>query len=161
MKIHLLRHAKTEIQSISGKDFDRALLPKGIVQANICGSFFQMENTDIQETWCSEAIRTKQTLQIVSKFISCGKIIYSKDLYLADRETLLAKLWKCRHGKDILIVGHNDGISSLASYLTDENIHLKTAGYICISFEADKWKDVSCGTGTILKEFRPQVYFPD
>ena len=161
MKIHLLRHAKTAIDSETGKDFDRALLPKGIIQANVDGYFLLHAGTEIFETWCSDSVRTQQTYQVLSKFIDCGKVNFINELYLADRETLLAKIWKTKHNKEILLIGHNDGISSLASYLTDKNVHLKTGGYVCISFEADSWREVSCGTGTIVNEFRPQVYFPD
>lgn len=161
MKLHLLRHAKTEIQSLSGKDFDRTLMTKGLIQANLAGQFLKDSGVQIKETYCSDAARTQQTLSIVAKSVDCGKVILKHELYLADRETLLALLWKIKHNKDLLIIGHNDGLSELASYLTDQYIHLKTCGYVSIEFMADSWKETSMGTGTIVSDYRPQFYFPD
>lgn len=160
MKLHLLRHAKTEVISTSGRDFDRALMTKGVVQANLMGQYLKFAQKDIQETYCSDAVRTKQTLDIISNSIDCGKIHLKNELYLADRETLLGLIWRIKHNKDILIVGHNDGLSQFASYLTDQHVHLKTCCYLCIEFELDTWKETSIGTGTIVADYRPQVYFP-
>jgi hypothetical protein len=41
LRLHLLRHAKTEISSPTGEDFDRELMIKGIIQANMTGLFFK------------------------------------------------------------------------------------------------------------------------
>ena len=161
MKLHLLRHAKTEVSSSSGKDFDRELMTKGIIQANLMGQYLMNSDLNIRETYCSEAVRTSQTLSIISKFVVCGKISLQNDLYLADRETLLAIIWKIKHKGDLLIIGHNDGLSQLASYFADQYIHLKTCGYVCLEFRADSWKETSIGTGSVIADYRPQVYFPD
>lgn len=161
MKLHLLRHSKTEISSASGQDFDRALTTKGIIQSNLMGKYLNDASVEIHETYCSDSTRTKQTLAIISKSIDCGKINFKNELYLADRETILGLLWRLKHKKDILIIGHNDGLSKFASYLTDQPVHLKTCGYVCIEFKADSWKETSIGMGTIIDDYRPQVYFPD
>lgn len=161
MRLHLLRHAKTEVNSVSGKDFDRVLMTKGIMQANLMGQYLKASSIRVNETYCSDSLRTKQTFEIISKSVDCGKINFKNELYLADRETLLALLWRIKHKKDLLIIGHNDGLSEFASYLTDQSVHLKTSGYLCIEFDGDAWKETSMGTGTIVDAYRPQVYFPD
>lgn len=161
MKLHLLRHAKTEVYSASGRDFDRKLMTKGIIQANLMGQYLRIKQFAVHETYCSDAVRTTETYGIVSKMVNSGKFIQKNELYLADREALLSVIWKIKHGKDLFLVGHNDGISQLASYFTDESIHLKTCGYLCIDFSLDSWKETSIGTGIITDSFRPPVYFPD
>jgi phosphohistidine phosphatase len=161
MKLHLLRHAKTEVLSMSRDDFHRQLLPKGVIQSNMMGQHLSDLEIELKETLCSDAVRTRQTLKVVSEFIDSGKISFLKELYLADRDTYLRALWSLPHGKDILIVGHNEGISELACYFTEQNIHLKTCGYVAISFPFESWKETSMGTGTITHAYRPQVYFPD
>ena len=40
MKLHLLRHCKTETMTPTGKDFDRKLLPKGVAQSKLLAEFF-------------------------------------------------------------------------------------------------------------------------
>jgi phosphohistidine phosphatase len=160
MKIHLIRHAKTDPTSLSGKDFDRKLLPKGIVQANVLAYYLLDHGVQPEITWCSDAVRTRETLSIIQRKIDPGKIVYSKDLYLADREVLLKKTWELKHGKELMIIGHNDGISSFASYLTDEQLIMKTGEYLCIEFTADLWQETSRGTGKIIANFRPSVFLP-
>ena len=66
MKIHLLRHAKTEVLSPTGKDFDRELAEKGLRQAIEMKAF--LSKTDWKKTLllCSDASRTKQTLENVA-----------------------------------------------------------------------------------------------
>lgn len=160
MILHLLRHAKTELRSRSGKDIDRSLLLKGIIQSNMMGTFFQQSDLVFPVVLCSVSARTKQTFEIVSSFTSLEKVNFLDQLYLADRESLLDLIWSQEHKKDLLIIGHNDGLSELASYLTDDYIELKTCGYMAISFEADSWKEISHGLGTIKDAFRPKVYLP-
>jgi phosphohistidine phosphatase SixA len=83
------------------------------------------------------------------------------ELYLGDRESYLRIIWDLKHDKDLMIVGHNEGISDFASYLLDQEIHLKTGHYLCIEFDAKKWNETSKGTGEIVTNFRPSVHFPD
>ena len=160
MILHLLRHAKTEIRSHSGKDIDRSLLLKGIIQSNMMSTYFQRSELVFPVALCSVATRTRQTLEIVSSFTPLEKVNFVEQLYLADRESILHLIWSQDHKKDLLIIGHNDGLSELASYLTDDYIELKTCGYMAISFEADSWKEISHGLGTIKDAFRPKVYLP-
>lgn len=161
MKIHLVRHAKTDPNSESGKDFDRKLLTKGIAQANVLSYYFSEHSIKPSFTYCSDAVRTRQTLDILGYGNDLGKISHLKELYLSDRETYLKLIWELKHKKDILIVGHNDGISSLASYLLEDTCFLKTCHYVCLEFEADSWKEISRGTGRLTAEFRPSVHVPD
>lgn len=160
MKLHLIRHAKTEPIAASGKDFDRALLPKGIVQANALGVYLEMNVKGENEVFCSSAKRTRQTFNVLENYLKSSKKTFSDDLYLCDREQFLVLLWKLNNKKDLIIIGHNEGISELASYLIDEYIHLKTCAYICLEFKVDSWKEISIGMATLHDQYRPQVVFP-
>ena len=161
MKIHLIRHAKADSSVDSGKDFDRKLSPKGIVQVNVLAHFLHDLKIKPEIIFCSSASRTRETLSIIQHKISLGKISYFEDLYLCDREIFLSKIWELKNHKELLIVGHNDGISALASYLSDEPFMMKTGEYTCIEFKADSWQEVSRGTGRVIAHFRPSVYLPD
>jgi phosphohistidine phosphatase len=161
MKIHLIRHAKTASVSLSGNDFDRKLLLKGVVQANVLGSYIQNKEIQPELTFCSMAVRTKETYSILQHLINVGKTTFSTDLYLCDRETYLKKIWELNHGKELMIIGHNDGISEFASYLTDETLSMRTSEYYCIELPAKTWDEVSFGTGTVIDHFHPSVYLLD
>ena len=156
MKLHLLRHAKTNPQSSTGRDFDRELLPKGIKQSEDLALFFQKE-VSVDTVWCSDAARTRKTLSIIQDINTFQELSYSEELYLCSREVYLNKLWNHDSSEDVLIVGHNFGISDLATYLTDIRIELRTSGYICIEFQADSWQETSRGMGEIIREYRPKV----
>jgi len=122
MKLYLLRHAKTDPHSTTGKDFDRSLLPRGKRQSLLMAEHFTNENISPEKILCSTAKRTKETTV-----------------------------------KNLLIIGHNDGISSLASYLTEEYVHLKTCELVVLDFHVDEWAALSAGTATIAHRYRPET----
>lgn len=155
LRLHLLRHAKTELTSSTGKDFDRKLRPKGKLQTKDLGDFFKTAG-NIDHVSCSSAVRTRQT---VGALLDSGipNPTYTDALYLCTYQTMLKLLWESDYEGDVLIVGHNFGISDLASYFTDEAVELRTAEYIRISFDTDSWIETSRGTGTIEKKYRPEV----
>ncbi|TXI82301.1 MAG: hypothetical protein E6Q38_05010 [Crocinitomicaceae bacterium] len=157
MKIHLLRHAKTEQLSKSGKDFDRKLKERGIEQSKELAQFLLTNQICELETWCSTAKRTRQTFSYLANALQPAKLDFMDDLYLCEQETFLNKLWNLNQTNDLFIIGHNDGLSDLASYFSDDLIHLSTCEYICFSFSADSWAELSRGTGIIVNRFRPKA----
>lgn len=156
MKLHLLRHGKTQQQSSTGRDFDRELNQKGIVQCEMLSNYFKKIDLNC-EVWCSGARRTRQTYANISKEQQFEKVVMRDDFYLSSRDTMLKALWGRPGDNDMLIVGHNYGISDLATYLTDVRIELRTGGYICIEFDGFKWEELSRGLGTIADQYRPKV----
>lgn len=156
MKLHLLRHAKTNQQSPTGRDFDRELLPKGRAQCHILDRYFE-ENVQVDDVWCSSAKRTRQTLELIQVKNSFANVSFHDDLYLCSTQTFLQKLWKRPGNDDLLIIGHNFGISDLAVYFTGEDMELRTGGYVCIEFDGLNWTETSRDTGTITASIRPKV----
>jgi len=156
MKLHLLRHGKTQQQSSTGSDYDRELNEKGIAQCALLAEYFRKIDLNC-EIWCSSAKRTRQTHSNITKKVDLGSVLMRDDLYLCSRQTLLEALWNRDGDEDLLIIGHNYGISDLATYLTDERIELRTGGYICIEFVDFQWKELSRGLGIIADQYRPKV----
>lgn len=158
--LHLIRHAKTRQQSSTGKDKDRELLEKGIAQANLLGHYIQSHHIELGKMLCSSAMRTRQTKSVICQHLAeqC-RIDYRDELYLASREEMMLEL-ELETEKTITIIGHNEGISDLASYFSDELIQLRTAELISMTFPFDDWKMVSRGTGTIVLRYRPEVFLP-
>lgn len=154
LRLHLLRHAKTEQTSPTGKDFDRPLMPKGNLQCEGLKMFFKTL-PPIDTVYCSMAKRTQQTLEVLLNRLPEPN--YGDDLYLCGSKTMLQLLWSEKPKGDILIVGHNFGISDLASYFSDEDIELRTGEYIRLVFDCDNWSETSRGMGVIKERFRPEV----
>jgi len=155
MKIHLLRHAKTNQYSESGSDIDRNLLEKGSKQAELLATFLSdMEQVDIH---CSSSRRTRQTFEIVFKNIIYSSIHFSEELYLCSSKELLKYVTNLTSKKDIFIIGHNNGIADFASYISNQDLHFKTATYMCFEVEIDSWRELSQDSAKLIDTFRPEV----
>jgi phosphohistidine phosphatase len=155
MILHLIRHANARNKSTSGKDFDRTLSVKGGVEAIRLQTFvnkIELSNTDI---YISSSQRTMETSSIALTNELFSNAVYLDELYLASSEMLLKFIYELNTEKDILLIGHNEGISSLASYLTNQYIGLGTANYVGIDFPFLNSNLISKGTGTIVRFFEP------
>lgn len=160
LTLHLIRHAKTHQHSVSGKDKDRGLMEKGIAQANLLGNYLQTHHIELGRMLCSSATRTRQTKAIVCQHLAeqC-RVTYNDNLYLASKEELLQELMN-ETEQTLTIFGHNEGISELVSYCTEEYIHMRTAEFISLTFPFNHWSHIVQGTGTILLRYRPEVFLP-
>jgi phosphohistidine phosphatase len=159
-QLYILRHAKTNQISPTGRDFDRELLPKGIDQVQGLTFFFE-ENPlkNKTEIWVSSAKRTRKTFEGIKKTLESFSTVISvqffDDLYLVSDADLLKKIWNHSSGHDLLIVGHNFGISDLTSYFTEKEIELRTGEFIHLSFDCDNWNETSRGLAIVSNRFRP------
>ncbi len=157
MKLHLLRHAKTNKHADSGRDFDRKLMEKGKSQANEMAKFLTTKNWEHTVLFCSEAKRTKETFEYIQNKNKFKEVSFYQSLYLAELRDLLEFIWKVDSKNDVFIVGHNNGLSDLATYFLGEDTHLKTCTYLCISFEAEFSSEWSSDLGIIQQVYRPEV----
>ena len=154
MKIHLIRHAEPNHSSPSGKDIDRTLTSHGIEQAKTLGKHLIRELNNC-EVWCSDAQRTRQTFDELRKSISFGEHRFFLDFHLCPKSTFLHYLWQSDSNADLVIIGHNFGISDLLSYFTNEEITMDTCENVCIQFEGLGRKELSQSTGTIVDRYHP------
>lgn len=159
-KLYLLRHAKTSQNSPTGNDFDRTLEEKGKEQVKSLAHFFNQNLVSSPiDCFVSSAKRTRQTFegirQVLEQNNTVSSIHFEDDLYLASAESMLQTIWSQASEKDLFVVGHNNGISDLASYLTEKEVVFGTAEFILLSFDCDSWNEISKGTATIEDRFRP------
>lgn len=151
MKLYLLRHAKTNQQSPTGQDFDRELLPKGIAQCAMMRE--HLEGLQGVHVLCSSAQRTRQTLQEIR--LNSEEVEFRDELYLCSRDRILQTIWNANTSKDLMVIGHNFGISDLAEYLLEDYIEMRTCELLVFDFEIDSWQEVSKGLGTLVDRYRP------
>lgn len=151
MKLYLLRHAKTNQQSPTGQDFDRELLPKGIAQCAMMRE--HLEGLHGVHVLCSSAQRTRQTLQEIR--LNSEEVEFRDELYLCSRDRILQTIWNANTSKDLMVIGHNFGISDLAEYLLEDYIEMRTCELLVFDFEIDSWQEVSKGLGTLVDRYRP------
>ena len=154
MKLHLLRHAKTNPHSTTGLDFDRELLPRGYEQITELKTFLEAHPIDPKIILCSSAMRTRQTLAEIQDFWPEADIRFIDDLYLASKQEILSEICALQTSDEMLVVGHNEGLSELAMNLARPRHLLKTCGFISMEFPFETSAYISADTGSILQVFR-------
>ncbi len=84
--------------------------------------------------------------------------MYTRDLYLADPESILDIL----RGVDdeherVMVVAHNPGMEMLVDLLTGESVHFTTANIAHIQLPIDSWAALDDSTeGKLLDLWRPK-----
>jgi len=157
MKIHVIRHAKTNQVSPSGKDFDRELLPKGIQQCMLIKDYLFDKIESDSLFFASSSKRTKQTTDLVFDRSFVDKFQFLDDLYLMEWNKMLAFVNQLNTTKDVCIIGHNEGISDFVSYITGGQILLKTGCYVCVNFPFETTAFVSKNTASVTDFYQPVV----
>ncbi len=154
MKLHILRHAEPELNSFSGKDFDRVLTKRGIHQCELLKKAVakRIEGTEV---WCSGALRTRQTYELLAREIQFDKHTFYDEFHLCSKQIYLQHIWQSNSNNDLMIIGHNFGISDLVNYFTNDSIMLQPGEYICIDFQDLNRQETSQGMGSIVHRFNP------
>ena len=153
-KIHLLRHAKTNTESFSGKDIDRRLSKKGIKQTK---DFLKAKGNSITNALvlCSFAARTKETLSLIETQKKALNKCYLEELYLASCQEIEDIIRKQNTYSDLFIIGHNFGLSDLVSRALFTDVYLKTCEYVCLEVDIAKWEDYMEGIAVKKDSFIP------
>jgi len=160
VKLFILRHAKTEQKSPSGKDFDRDLKNKGLRQLDLMRKFFVSNYSEAEfRVYCSTATRTRSTLQELETAIESKKTTFHDELYLPDLKQLLHFLWNESDDSDnILLIGHNFGLSDLCTYISGENTLLPTCGLVVYDFsDFSNLNEISKETGIEINRYFPNA----
>lgn len=123
--LYIMRHAKSD-WSTGEPDFDRPLNKRGQKNAARMGQWLANNKHVPGQVLCSSAVRARQTLDIVLESFQSfpGEcIIHDRDLYLADMDTLLAKILLYRHAANsLLLVAHNPGLDYLVDMLSNSGL---------------------------------------
>jgi len=154
MQLYLLRHAKTNQVSPTGKDFDRELLPRGYAQIAELKLYLAARPIAPKYILCSTAKRTRQTLDELQALWPNVQILYKDELYLASKLEILQQICALNATDEMLVIGHNEGLSELAIHLSNETIWLKTCGLVSLEFPFESSALLSKETAQILGSFR-------
>lgn len=119
----ILRHAKSDHSDPTLADFERPLSERGREDAHKIGHWIAQQQLHPDLIVTSPAKRTLQTIRRArSHFDSDNQIdcIESHDVYESSVETLLTVLAQTPVAKRTLLVGHNPGLETLLTYLTED-----------------------------------------
>ncbi|MGN6377740.1 MAG: SixA phosphatase family protein [Gaiellales bacterium] len=114
--LHLLRHAKSSWDDESLADHERPLAPRGRRDAEAMAEQLQATVADgLDLVLCSSAVRTRQTLELVSAGLGDARVEIDDAVYGASADALLACLRAVPEEVGaVLMIGHNPGMHDLA-----------------------------------------------
>lgn len=113
----LLRHAHAMPAAPGQADFDRALSPEGLAEAEAAGQWLQARGLQPDRVLCSPARRTRETLEPVLSTLGYADQRLEQDIYEASCGTLIALVDAHRDVERLMLVGHNPGLEQLVALL--------------------------------------------
>ncbi len=157
--LFLVRHAEAAEANANQRDVERELTAKGYRDAPRVGRYLFEQQLQPSIIWSSNAQRAMATAELVAEQMKYDtlKIKTSEDIYHASVRSLLQLINEQKDAHDqVLIVGHNPAISYLAEYLTGEEIgDMMPCGVVHVTFEVEKWAEVSQDTGKMAYYLTP------
>jgi phosphohistidine phosphatase len=137
--IILIRHAKAESFSQSGKDHDRPISPKGFEQCIEASLLLKKSNLIPQIIIASDALRTSQTAVQIGDKIDVNNISYSPALYNCATKDILSVLSKLSEEMiQPALVIHNPAISEICFEMANGRlVDITTSGIVICEFEGE------------------------
>lgn len=162
--VFLLRHGKSDAGLAGGADHDRTLNERGRLDVGLVGDLCARHHLKIDLIVCSTAVRTYSTAVLFAQRLGyeLDRIHLESALYLAEprayvRVLLQRSQLEQRDSASTLLVGHNPGISQLASTWSHEEVSLPTAGLVQIEFAIDTWQEISLSSpGRLIQSLIPR-----
>lgn len=151
----VVRHAKSSWKDPTQADFDRSLNARGHRVAPRMAQTLAHKIATPLLILSSPAMRARQTACYIALALNYEeqRIRYEHALYGADLEQFLQLM----HGLDdrlqqLLLVGHNPGITNLVNYLCQSDIdNIPTCGICLITLNIKKWAMLGQGQGELLE----------
>lgn len=151
----LLRHAKTEPQSLIKSDFNRKLIDRGHSDIRKVASKLMQTGVKPSVILCSTATRAKETLDgFLTEFEFDAPIEYLDALYHASASDILNTAMPFFEKYDtVMVIGHNFGISNLANWMSFSGAEeMPTSGIHVLQFD----KSIEPYSGKILHTLTPK-----
>ena len=147
----LLRHAKSSWKDHTLADYDRPLNKRGKSDAPVMGERLAARGIEPSLIISSPARRARRTAEAVADALDypAEEIEFEEDIYEAGVHTLL-HLVRCLDDADreVLLVGHNPGLTELNNLLTGDYIaNNPTCGAVVIGFDLPSWNQASPNSG--------------
>ncbi len=155
-RLILLRHAKSAWNT-GHVDHQRPLNKRGQRDAPRMGALLQERGYVPQRVISSDAQRTRETWDGLQETFSELEAHFTERLYLASAHTIANVIATQDNDLNcLLLIGHNPGFSEASSWLSAEDIELKTATAAVMEIESDSWASaMSSGAWDLLEVFRP------
>jgi len=146
--IVVIRHAKAESHAASGEDFDRKLIRKGKIEAELLVDRLIRRSIQPSIIISSPVIRALSTAEIIaSKYKLVSRVVTKSFLYnrlysFEDIEKAIVDS-QCA-GDTVFIVAHHPTILHLIMQMCTKKLeNLNTSEAVVIHFDTHDWKGIS------------------
>lgn len=158
--LFVLRHAKAERDSTTGRDFDRPLAERGWHDAELVGREMRARGLEIDGVLASPARRAEETVAAFARGFGPLDPVFEPGIYEAPVGRLLDIVGNADDSAErLMIVGHNPGFEELVLRLAaDARIAdgFPTAGLAAIELPASHWSELRERTGRIAHLIVPR-----
>ena len=161
----LVRHAKSSWQHDDLSDRERPLNKRGERDAPVMGQRIVDAGIRPSLIISSPAVRAWTTARIIAESIGYPREFLQREIsvYMASLDDLLDVLVaQDAEFMNILLVGHNPGLTKFANYLSPGvTDNLPTAGVVSVSFEQEDWNLHSRPTTELIVYDYPKLALGD
>lgn len=154
----IMRHAKAEWAHPGIDDYHRLLTPQGFQELSSMSVLLPRMAT-VDGVLASPAERTTQTAETMAVALGVKQVQYEAKLYNASEDSLwlilqtLPEVWT-----STMIIGHNPGLSSLATGLKGAPLpDLETANLYGFHLKSKSWAETAPGMGECFLQLRPAI----
>ena len=146
LRLTLVRHAKSSRDDMSLEDFLRPLNDRGKRDAPEIGRRLRESGVQPDLIVSSPAKRAIKTAKMIACEIDFPEadILEAEEIYEAEAGELLKLLQGLPAEKrDVLLVGHNPGVTDFANLFLQTGIdNMPTCGVVRLAFDAQHWRDI-------------------
>ena len=161
--LYIMRHAKSDWSGPQISDFERPINRRGTRNAIRIGQWMNENNYIPQKIISSPALRTKETIELVTEQISkfnLEDLTYEDELYLAGFTQLIEFINTYKDKvQSLMLVGHNPGIENLVNYLCDRSgdkeTIVTTANLFIFKFSSDSF-NTAVDTIKLVEAIKPR-----
>lgn len=154
-RLTLLRHAKSSWKDDSLPDEERPLNERGERDAPMMGRRLRDRGARPTLILTSPARRARRTAQLVAGELGYPRefLQRERDLYLASPDQIIELLGRQDATfRDIVVCGHNPGLTELANRLTGAGIdNVPTCGVVVIDLDLPSWADLAGARGELVE----------
>ncbi|HRI80721.1 MAG TPA: histidine phosphatase family protein [Cyclobacteriaceae bacterium] len=144
----VVRHAQSAGKQSGQRDYDRVLTPVGKKNSHELGEKIKKSSFQVDFILASAAVRAAQTVEHINKVLALPdeKIQFNTPLYEALIPGWIEIILELPDRfNTLMLVGHNPGISMLASALTGQNIDLAPCQMTGVELDLSSWKELTEG----------------
>ena len=155
--LYFIRHAKSSWKH-SVKDRQRSLHKRGVNDALLVSKLVAKTIAKPQIIITSDALRTQCTATYFKDAFGLENDLFvvNPELYDFSGQQVTKLIKELKNTQDcVMLCGHNHAFTSIVNILGSISIdNVPTCGFVAITFEGDKWSEIT--TGTTVKTVFPR-----